>query len=581
MSIVEGCQYHAGIIDASGKLKTKAKQKFIQEVKDELTFGTDGMPVPPLFPCGPKLQPIQNADLLDLENEQKFPQFHSNILGAYEKIANILNLQSDLKLLPICCPISLALKLGININLDFPGEFIPFIFPNLPDLAVKLELLPPIELALKFPTLPSIPPPIPKFEIPPNIKIPDFSTLFDFTFAFTIGIPELLVKIALDIPKLILKLPVLPELFSTLCDITFKSNIFGSISPTSITQIAAIKVLTKRIAEMTFITAVGTTLGSSPGGMTGGLGRYLEYEPPGDESSEYTISTRDKIVDYARSCAGLTWGSKKDEYTQKLLYTEYGDGTPKNTNPAAHDYDPRVIGSAASIQKCSEASSCGMFARACLWAAGASYVFEYNGRPLATKVPTKDPSVALFYNFYSDEYRILPSGGVAIAGLIQSAQKKSALYNYTKGDLPAVKRGDVIIVHNPEKNGTDHAIVVAEDYIQGSLNLKTIEGGQQDPFNKNKPTAILQKEYINADNLPKNQKIFESPYGMLIEYATEDLVIAGRKVKYIINSEIVCESIVGSTYTGPHSALNIQLAADNNDDRSPTQIIARYFSTGQ
>jgi hypothetical protein len=579
MSITEGCQYHAGVIDADGKLKKKAKTKFIQECKEELVFGTENLPTPQLFPCGPKLQPIQFAELLDLENESKFPEFHNNILGTYEKIANTLNLASDLKFLPICCPVSLGLKLGVNLKLKFPLEFIPFIFPNLPDLAVKLDIIPPIELALKFPTLPSIPPPLPKFDIPPDIKIPDFSTFFDFTFAFSVGIPKLLADIALDIPNLILKLPNLPELFGSLCDLAFKSNIFGDVMPISTTQIVAIKVLTKRVVEMSFIAAVGTTLGSSPGGITGGTGRYLGYEPPGEESDDYEESVRDKIVNYAYSCAGLSWGLNAEKYAQKILYTEYGDGTPKNKNRNDYDYDERVVGSAGAIQKCSEASSCGMFARACLWAAGASYVFEYNGMPLLSKVPLQDPTVKYFYNFYSDEYRVLPGGGIAIAGLIQSAQKKGAIYPYTKGDLPPLKRGDVIIIHNPEKNGTDHAIVVVEDYIPGSFNLKTVEGGQQDASNKNKPTGISMKEYVHENSISdKGRKIYEPPFSMQLEYATDELVMSGRKIKYLINSEIVCTSAIGSTYTGPHSALNIRLAADKNDNLNPSQYIAKYVN---
>lgn len=579
MSIEQGCQYHAGVIDSSGKLKNKPKQKFIQECKDELTFGTDNLPIPPLFPCGPKLQPVKYANLLDLENEEKFPEFHSNILGTYEKIANILNLQSDFKFLPICCPVSLAFKLGINLKLKFPGDFIAFIFPNLPELALKLELIPPIELALKFPTIPTIPPPIPQFEIPPNIKFPDFNTFFDFSYAFSIGIPKFLAELVLEIPRLILKLPNLPELFSFVCDMAFKSNIFGDIKPTSITQIAAVKVLTRKVVEMTLISAVGTTLGSSPAGLTGNLGRYLEYEPPFDESETAEISIRTRIVNYAISCAGLSWGKNKEEYSQKLLYTEYGDGTPKNIIPAAPDYDPRVIGAQATIQKCSLASSCGMFARACLFAAGASYIFEYQGRPLLSKVPTKDPNVKLFYNFYSDEYRVLPGGGIAIAGLIQSAQKKNALYNYNgKGDLPPIKKGDIIIIHNPNQNGSDHAIVVIEDYIQGSLNLKTVEGGQIDEDNKNRPTAIWKKEYFDENTISnKNRKINEAPFGMLIEYGTNDLIINGRKVRYIINSEILCNSPIGTDYTGPHSALDVRLAADNNDNLNPLQFITEYF----
>ena len=73
------------------------------------------MPVPPLFPCGKDILPNPYASLLDLEDEKKFPDFHKNIFGTYEKIAIALNMQSDFKLLPICCPISLGFKLGVDL----------------------------------------------------------------------------------------------------------------------------------------------------------------------------------------------------------------------------------------------------------------------------------------------------------------------------------------------------------------------------------------------------------------------------------------------------------------------------------
>ena len=302
-----GCCVDSGIITEDCKLTPKAKKKFIQDVKDELLYGTDNLPLPPLFPCGPPVPPNPFADLLELENEEKFPEFHKNILGSYEKIACELNLQSDCKLLPICCPIALGFKLGVKIKIpNFPGGFVPFMIPNAPLLALKMKVMPPPKLIKKFPDIPVIPPPIPKFDIPPDIKFPDFSTFFDFTTSFSLGIPKLLGDIVLQMPKLALKMPNLPDVFKAICEIAHESKLFGDISPGSVTEIVAVKVLTRKIVEMTFITAVGTTLGSAPGGLTGGIGRLLEYEPPEDTQEEEPQSIRDKIVQAAEECVNLS-----------------------------------------------------------------------------------------------------------------------------------------------------------------------------------------------------------------------------------------------------------------------------------
>ena len=48
-----GCQTHAGILkQGEGTLTDIAKKKFIKEVKQEMVYGTENVPEPPLFPCG-------------------------------------------------------------------------------------------------------------------------------------------------------------------------------------------------------------------------------------------------------------------------------------------------------------------------------------------------------------------------------------------------------------------------------------------------------------------------------------------------------------------------------------------------
>lgn len=548
-----GCQVDAGIIDEKCKLTPKAKNKFIQAVIDELTYGTSGLPVPPLFPCGPDVPAFPWADMLkDLADEKKYPDFHKNILGSYEKIACALNLKSDFKLLPICCPVSLAFKLGVgNIKINFPSGFIPFLIPNPPLLALKMKLLPPPKLIAKFPNLPAIPPPLPKFDIPPNIKIPDFDALFDFTLAFALGIPKFLANLVLQIPKLILKLPNLPDLFKLICDIAFSSNLFGNILPSSLVQIVAVKVLTTKVVEMVLIAAIGTTLGSSPGGITGGIGKFLGYDPPEDKAQEPANTPRDKIVSYAKELIDTGYGQgsdKRDKYASHLLFVEYPEPSSMSSP------DPRALGKAKTLAILKTASSCGLVARACLAAGGASYVGH-------NKVDTskQDPSVNLYYDFFLDRYKV----GTAISGIIAAAKAKDAIISYTKGDLPALKKGDIIIVHSRTQAGKEHAIVLIEDYNPGSLTMTTVEGGQSDSGNNGRPTMVKKKSYINATTITKAQ-LDAGKVGMYID-ENQDIWIAGRNVLYLIDSEKLCTSTVGSNMKNPNN-INETLANDGPGD---------------
>lgn len=574
-----GCQTHAGVLSANdGRLTPKAKKKFIQEVKDELTYGTDNLPAPPLFPCGAIVPPNPYAEQLQLEDEQKFPDFHKNIVGMYEKIAKSLDMESDFKILPICDPIALGAKLDVNVSIkNFPGGFVPYLIPNLPALAMKLKFLPPPKIAAKLPSIPKVPPGLPQFDVPPKIEQPLLFTLFDMNFAFSVGIPKFLARLVIDLPKLILRFPDMPGLFGAICEIAHDSQIFGNIKPQNIVQVTSVKVLTRRVVECTFIAAVGTTIGSAGGGVTGGIGSFLGYDPYAEEDDEPPPSVRDEIVRYAEESVGLAWGlggDMQEAYAQRLLYAEWGtgDGPLPPTHPA---YDPRVLPKAEVIGKAKFLSSCGMLARAALAAAGASYVYLHQNEPQRSKVKTKDPNTNLWYDFFKDEYRIIGEGGVAIAGIIQAAERKGAVIPIIKGDLPALKRGDIIIVYNPNRIGKEHAIIVAEDYVPGSLHLVTIEGGQVDNDNGGAPTAIRKKEYVDATTIPPDPKrtYDKPPFGMYIEPGTKDVILLERKILRLIDGEVLCTNPTGSDMSAPDGYLDQSIARDNNDDRDPTQFI--------
>lgn len=541
----DGCIVHAGIIDDKCKLTQIAKDKFIKQMKEELTFGTEALPTPPLFPCGPPVPPNQFAKLLELEDEEKFANFHANILGAYQKIACALNMQSDFKILPICDPVALAFKLGIDFKIEkFPSDFIPFFIPNPPLLALKLNVMPPPKIIAKFPSIPTIPPPIPKFDIPPNLKMPDFKTLFEMSISFITGIPKLILDLVAQMPQLVLKLASPPDLFKFICDLAFKANIFGPINATSTTQIVAVKVLTTKVVEMALISAIGTTIGSAPSGITGGLGKLLGYVPPSTttNNSSSAPNIREKITSYALELDGTGYGAdteKQDKYASRLLSVEYPEPS------SLPQPDPRAIGKIRTLQLLKTMSSCGLVARACLAAAGASYVFD-------SKVDTskQDPSINLYYDFFLDRYKT----GTAIAGIASAARAKEAIIEYKQGDLPALKKGDIIIVSNKSNAGSEHVIVLVEDYEPGSFSLTTIEGGQRDDGNDGRPTYVKKNTYVQGRTVPKDS-------GNVSMYLNNnnEIVLAGRTVYMLIDGEKLCTNTKGSDMTKSNGPISLSL----------------------
>lgn len=545
----QGCQFHAGIVNSDETLTKIAVDKFIADVKKELLLGSDGYT--PIFPCGPKIAANPYANQLNLEDEAAYPDFHQNIIrGQYQKIAAALNVKGGYTVLPICDPFALAASLGLSLDLtlNFPDGFIEFLIPNLPKLAISLNVTPPIKLAAKLPGLLQVPPKLPSFSIPPIPKPAlSFSPGLNVDLAFALKLPKVILSLIAQIPGLVLNIPGMP---SAICNIVFDSGLFGPVEGATV-RLVATKILVRKISEMIMILTVGKVIGSSPSGVVGGLGTKLGYVPPVVKGTKQSNSPRDLMLKYAQDCVDLSWGSSRDEYVQRLLYTEYGDGTAKNTlKDSDPEKDPRVIGKAAATVKAQSVSSCGMFVRACAFAGGASYTFIYRGQPLLNK----NQNVAHYYDFFSDEYRLINGQGIAISALLQAARSKAATIPLVKGDLPALKHGDIIIVHDPKHSNREHVMLVAEDYEVGSFSLSTIEGGQTDAKNHNKPTAIKKKSYLNpSDPGFKNKKSqLDPPYSMTV--SNKIVSFSGREILAMIDGYKLCTNSAGENSSDPDSS---------------------------
>lgn len=480
-----GCQRDAGILEGDGdnrELTFKAKQKFIEDVKNELLFGSAGVPTPPL-PCGPEFPAVPFANQIELEDEEKYPEFHKNALGMYREIAKALDVDSQFTIPPIFDPLALAVSLNIKPpRLKFPAEFSIYGI-SIPLLAIKLGLEPP-ELTAKFPTL--IVPPIPKIDLPlpVDIKIPDFQALFDFSFWPNIML-DVMVNLMLQMPSLFLKL--LSFDLSAFCDAVFTAKPFGDFDPNSAIVWAVVgKVLVRKTAECVSIAVVASTIGTASGGVTGNLGSHYGYDPPEQEYGEEE-SIRDKIVKAAKSMSGEAWSKDKqrlkdannDYEKANLKYTQWifpnRISPPPDPSKPIPEYNKQKTIERLKLAygAASEASSCGLFVRGCFMRGGAL-----------------DPRNVYYFNVpYRD--------ATAISGLIQVANLRGAIIPFSKNNIPALKRGDAILVKRPSEPNSEHVLMLTEDFPGGVDSVAYgIQGGSPDAGNpKSGSTAISESSF--------------------------------------------------------------------------------------
>ena len=370
-----GCMVHVGILNENKKLTEKAKRKFIDEVKDVLKYGTEGIPddSKPKFKCGSALPPDPTSAeaLKDLEDEKKFPDFHKNTLGIYEKIANSLDVEGNFSLLPaIADPGALAGKLGVNIPApSFPEGYVPYFTGQLvPKMAASLgkvgetELMSPIKLAAKLPSLVSPPQP-PAFEVPPKLPLPAsvtvvsnsptpclervppvipqnaLSTLATIHASAAEGIPKLIVQVISKMPSILAKLPKIDEAIAEICGLVRDSGIFGEIKDSSTTQKAATIVLSRKTSECILINAIANSVGSAPGSLTSSIAGVTSDNSKGPDLDRYDFIQQEPVIpppgkptpvqralQRARELEGSFYGAegnpKRAAYVNGLFYIE-------------------------------------------------------------------------------------------------------------------------------------------------------------------------------------------------------------------------------------------------------------------
>src|SRR5690606_36924718 len=89
--------------------------------------------------------------------------------------------------------------------------------------------------------------------------------------------------------------------------------------------------------------------------------------------------------------------------------------------------------------------------------------------------------------YFTKKYR----DGEAISGLIDVANKKGAKIPFSTDDVPSLKKGDAILVYSRNSPGSEHVLMLTEDYSGGANGeVDAIQGGQVDPGNPDYSTAI-------------------------------------------------------------------------------------------
>jgi hypothetical protein len=250
-----------------------ARAVFVKRTKDALINGELGLP----FPCGEKLQTLDAAKDLDLDDRDKFPDFHNFwIDGLYTGIAKAINTVPSQFMIPIFDPLALAIALKLPApKLSFPSVTMSLAAPI--PLALKLIGIKPLDLPLKIPEMLKLiniePPKIPALDI----KFPDINLVYPWG-AFQIQ-AMLNLAIPLGFAKLLLNLATpsfwaplsFPALFELGCK-TFTDSISAPFSTATdadgetvtppLTGLAAARALASVTSDCAIFAATGCVVGA-------------------------------------------------------------------------------------------------------------------------------------------------------------------------------------------------------------------------------------------------------------------------------------------------------------------------------
>jgi hypothetical protein len=505
-------------------------------------------------------------------------------------------------------PPLLAAKLPDFISLPSP----PNIQPLIPAFAPPVVGVAPPIPEIPAPPLPGFPP-VPELPSLPEAALAD---LVAVDAALATAIPKLLGDLIAEIPKLLLKLPDIASVFSDLCKKIRDSGVFGKTEPYERVKQAVDTVLSRKLMACLFLASLGSTIGVSKGSLgptiaSEVLSMPVPPKPPPTAAPQ--LSPAELVIRRARQLgggAGTQYSSDPAAYSNALFYYEaacgtfstgkisiYGFPVPDGKLPdrgldtsvltarlsipdAATDYspdgpnsfgveDPRGIARYGQRQA-EYASSCALFARACLYAGGAKNFYFLSQYGTSTAIDalrglailknynwvkkvgdTYEIEEALIKFSVEQEQSVVGGQGADFVKLIEPwdinreglpvkkelspymrVGEKKVCYHIRELEgmakngqhFPALDPGDIILVKSPNRDDA-HVMVVegsrpeAPFAVQDLKNkpLSTLdkpingyEGGQLDFGNKSS------QKVLTGDNIASSNQGFFSTIGSVI-----------------------------------------------------------------
>lgn len=283
-----GVLENVGVLDEKGKLTKDAKRAILERINEAQEKGTDKTP------------PVDKKHRLpdEILDEEKYPDFHKEVFGAYEGAVNALNMEGNFSLPPpFIDPLALADKLNPNPDLRFDYANLPAMNPV--SLALMVDVNP-LDLMSKLGLPPFDPdalikPPLPNFSLPPyapdpgylkdlaNISVPFPAPGFDKAFLDKIefdlwkspqvGIPkafgEVLKQLIQDPSKILGLVAPEPNLDFAIEAVQI-SGIFGKSDEGENTKSVIQQDIAKYVGQATGVVSLGMTIGD--GGRNGATG---------------------------------------------------------------------------------------------------------------------------------------------------------------------------------------------------------------------------------------------------------------------------------------------------------------------
>ena len=479
-----------GVLKADGTLTDVAKNSFINSVKEAVVNGTQnayacGDPLPPVDPP----MSLEEFRLEDEVLYESFHRdiLKGRLESTARKMDSdpsfsLLPIVAD--------PVALAGSFGVRIQPpSFPDGFTQYFTPamvpllvmdliksGVKDYLLPVDILPELKKLLTIPTPPNvipdipipsppIPPdiltaipappeglipdvPIPSAELPteipslpegliPEVPIPsanlppiptvdEFQSAIEREVAVVKAIPDLLMKLISEVPKLLPKILNPAEMIAYICKLVTESGAFPLEDPANSMEKAYNAVLSRWFAYFLYLGMISKTLGCSEGSVAPAIASSppMNLKPPEPEEPTEAIpveTPEQRVLRAARQIggSGIAWSSDQSGYISTLFYMEEyfagveagtvtataevpdPDATKEfNNNPKSYTKDgiaetalkkrlgvnhPEGFRTMAGWSAITS-SSCGLFTRYCYFAGGCVNKFFLSLYPFRTAI---------------------------------------------------------------------------------------------------------------------------------------------------------------------------------------------------